>query len=108
MLTSVQKPFCRFCWLQTTCTTYSPWRSHHTLQNIRQSGKERGSARATFHALCRISLLSGKVSLNELAAGVSKVVEDIGDVLTDVDLPVWVRDLVNNFHAQLVFGSAVI
>lgn len=44
------------------------------------------------------SLLSGKVFFYELAVGTSKVVDGVGDVLTDVDLPVWISDLVNNLH----------
>ena len=44
------------------------------------------------------SLLSGKVLLDELAIGTSKVVEGVGDVLTDVNLPIGIGDLVNDLH----------
>ncbi len=49
------------------------------------------------------SLLSGKVFFDELAVGTSKVVDGVGEVLTDVDLPVWVGDLVNNLHCSILF-----
>jgi hypothetical protein len=49
------------------------------------------------------SLLSGKVFFDELAVGTSKVVDGIGAVLTDMDLPVWVGDLVNNPHCSILF-----
>ena len=47
------------------------------------------------------SLLSGKVFFDELAVGTSKVVNGVGEILTDVDLPVWVGDLVNNLHFSI-------
>ncbi len=47
------------------------------------------------------SLLSGKVLFDELAVGTSKVVDGVGEVLTDVDFPVWVGDLINNLHFSI-------
>lgn len=44
------------------------------------------------------SLLSGKILFDKLTVGTAKVIDGIGEVLTDVDLPVWVGDLVNNLH----------
>lgn len=48
------------------------------------------------------SLLSGKVLFYQSATSTSKVVERIGDILTDVDLSIRIDDLVNNFHGLLV------
>jgi hypothetical protein len=45
-----------------------------------------------------LSLLSCKVFFDELAAGASKVADDIGEVLANVDLTVRVSDLVDNLH----------
>jgi hypothetical protein len=47
-------------------------------------------------------LLSGKVFFDELAVGASKVVEGIGEVLTDVDFAVRIGDFVNNPHYLLL------
>jgi len=47
------------------------------------------------------SYLSGKVFFDELAIGTSKVVDGVGKILTDVDLPVWVGYLVNNLHFSI-------
>ena len=49
-----------------------------------------------------LSLLSGKVLFDELAVGTSKVVDGVGAILTYVNLPIWVGDLVNNLHFSLV------
>ena len=45
-----------------------------------------------------LSLLSCKVFFDELAIGASKVANGVGEVLADIDLTVWVGDLVNNLH----------
>ena len=45
-----------------------------------------------------LSLLSCKVLFDELAVGTSKVVDGVGEILTDIDLTVRVGDLVNNLH----------
>src|SRR5260370_34366111 len=50
-------------------------------------------------------LLSGKVLFNELAAGASKIVEGICYILSYVDLPIWVRDLINNLHSPSGYGN---
>jgi hypothetical protein len=47
------------------------------------------------------ALLSCKVLFDELATGASKVVDVVSDILTDIELPLWVRDLVNHFHPLL-------
>ena len=54
-----------------------------------------------FFADCEVpSLLPCEVLFDELATGTSKVVEGISDVLTNVDLPVGVGNLINNLHEQ--------
>lgn len=45
-----------------------------------------------------LPLLSGKILLDEFTIGTAKVIEGIGDILADVDLPVWIGDFVNNLH----------
>ena len=44
------------------------------------------------------SLLSGKVLFNQLAAGTSKVVGVVSDILIDRDLPLWAHHLVNHLY----------
>src|SRR5258708_35614396 len=52
-------------------------------------------------------LLSRKVFFDELAVGVSKVVEGVGEVLADIGFAVWIGDLLNYLH-YLVFTSLTI
>jgi hypothetical protein len=48
------------------------------------------------------ALLWRKVTLNETAVGTAEVGDAAGDVLADVNLPVRVRDLVDDLHTQLL------
>ena len=45
-----------------------------------------------------VSLLSGEVFFDAPAIGNPKIVDAIGQVFPDVDLPIWVCDLVDYFH----------
>ncbi len=51
------------------------------------------------------SLLLRKVLFDKLAIGTSKVVEGVGEVLTDVDFAVRIGDLVNNLQKLLFLIS---
>lgn len=43
-------------------------------------------------------LLSCKIFFDELAVRAAKVIDGVGQVLTDVYLAIWIGDLVNNLH----------
>ena len=52
-----------------------------------------------------LSLLLRKVLFDKLAIGTSKVVEGVGEVLTDVDFAVRIGDFVNNLQILLFLIS---
>jgi hypothetical protein len=48
------------------------------------------------------SLFPGKILGDEFTIGTTKVVDIIGGIVTNIDLSIWIRDLINNLHMQFV------